>query len=461
MAWLEVRPYVYNRDWNDIDKAEGRFVASSYSVESGVDYDLTHRVEWAPSVANGTLGAPLDPYQEYTMVKNMGTDPVYLYHNVWSNWPNDPINIVILPGHWIEVVDLDTTTQPRIWVDSALYSSPMECEILQVGYQSWEEEEPEEYCDMWAVGHIPADGCGFKHFPEAGNWLTIASTITDADHWLADVAGVAVAYEEDVGVPTAGLFAFYNGVAWAEVVVASDPPLYGVWGFATDDYWAVGGDGTQAEIWHWNGVAWTQNHAPDQDTRIIYCVHGNSASNVYCAGGGSFIADYHGAAWTVHAISPDMEGWHFYGTWVSGTPNAYVCGGDQAWWGASGGNGVILVEAPPAGDIWQAFSLPQGCPTLRAMWGFADNDIWAVGDQGWILRYNGFNWTQVAEPAACGGNYDYRGVFGCYPYSVWAIGTSGTGDNVIIHWDGVAWTINHGPNADEMDLLGLKGVEVV
>jgi hypothetical protein len=66
MAWLNVRPYVYNRDWNDKDKAEGRFDAYSYNVESGVDFDLTHRVEWAPSVANGTLGAPLDPYQEYT-----------------------------------------------------------------------------------------------------------------------------------------------------------------------------------------------------------------------------------------------------------------------------------------------------------------------------------------------------------------------------------------------------------
>ncbi|MHA2064291.1 MAG: hypothetical protein ACXABY_07920, partial [Candidatus Thorarchaeota archaeon] len=171
MAWLAVRPYTFHRDWNDIDKFEGRFVNYSYNVDDLVqntDYDLTHRVEWAPSVANGTLGAPLDPYQNYTMVKNMGTDPVYLYHNVWSNWPNDPINIVILPGHWIEVVDLDTTTQPRIWVDSALYSSPMECEILQVGYQSWEEEEPEEYCDMWAVGHVGGAGAGFKHYPEAG-----------------------------------------------------------------------------------------------------------------------------------------------------------------------------------------------------------------------------------------------------------------------------------------------------
>jgi hypothetical protein len=468
MAWLDVRPYTFHRDWNDIEKTEGRFTGVGYAADAqATPYDLTHRVEWAPSVANGTLGNPLDPYQEYTMVKNMGTDPVYLYHNVWSNWPNDPINIVILPGHWVEVVDLDTTTQPRIWVDSALYSSPMECEVLQVGYQSWEEEEPEEYCDMWAVGHIPQDGCGFKHYPEAGNWLTIASTITDADHWLADVAGVdvadywAVGYETDVGVPIAGLVAQYGGVAWAEVAVADDPPFYGCWGFAANDYWAVGGTGAQGEIWHYNGVAWTAHTLPDQDARDIYCIHGSAAVLAYCAGEDAFIADWDNVVWTVHAVSPEMEGFHFYGTWNSATPNAWVCGGDAVWWGASGGNGIIMIEAPPSSGLWQSYSLPQGCPTLRAMWGFADNNIWAVGDQGWILHFNGFVWTQVAEPAELGGNYDYRGVFGCYPYSVWAIGTTQAGDNVIIHWDGVQWTVNHGPNADEMDLLGLKGVEVV
>jgi hypothetical protein len=100
---------------------------------------------------------------------------------------------------------------------------------------------------------------------------------------------------------------------------------------------------------------------------------------------------------------------------------------------------------------------------LRACWGFATNDVWAVGDQGTIIHWDGFNWLISNEPPELEGNYDYRGVFGCYPYSVWAIGTSGTGDNVIIHWDGIGpnWTVQHGPNADEMDLLGLKGVEVV
>ena len=474
MAWLVVKPYTKHRDWNDVDKFEGRFVTMTYVVDDGSPYDLTHRVEWAQPVATGNLGAPLDPYQEYTAIRNMGTDPVLLYHNTFSNWPNPAFSRVILPGHWIEVVDLDATTQPRLWVDSALYSSPMECEVLQIGYQYWEEQEPEEFCDMWAVGHDIDAGCTFKHYPEgAGIWATIASTITDEDHWLADVAGVAeddywaVGFETDQSAPSAGLFAFWNGTIWTEVAAGEedDPPQYGVWGFATDDYWSVGGlAAANWEIWHWNGISWTQSCVGDQDTRTLMCVHGNIPTHAYAAGLLGIIVEWDGLAWVTHPTGPEMEGWNYYGTWTSGTPNTWVCGGDAGafpnpWLSPSGGNGCIFTEVMPA--IWQSYTLPAGCPTLRAMWGFSDNDIWAVGDAGWILRFDGFNWIRIPEPAELQEAFDYRGVFGCYPYSVWAIGTTKSDDNVIIHWDGANWSVAHGPNIDEFDLYGLKGVEVV
>jgi len=111
--------------------------------------------------------------------------------------------------------------------------------------------------------------------------------------------------------------------------------------------------------------------------------------------------------------------------------------------------------------VWIEQTLPVETPTLRAIWGFSNSNIWAVGDRGTIIHWDGFVWMTWPEPDGLLGNYDYRGVFGCFPWQVWAIGTTGTGDNVIIEWDGVSWSIVHGPNADEMDLLGLKGVSLV
>ena len=470
MAILRVRPETKHRDREDVRKTHGKF--STYHYEAGeeeIEYDLTHRVEWAPFVANGTLGNPLDPYQEYTMVKNYGTVPVLLYHNTISNFPNPAFSRVILPGHWIEVVDLDTNTQPRIWVDSALYSSPAECEVLQVGYQYWEEEEPEEFCDLWAVGHIMGDGVLTKHYPELGVWANVANPITDVDHWLADVAGVdddyywAVGYVLDQGTPAAGLFAFWNGAVWAEVDPETQPPLYGVWGFAADDFWAVGGPfGGDGEIWHWNDIAWTQNCVPEPEYgNTYYCVHGDTPTNVFAGGTNESIVVYGGAGWVVDWGNPESE-ITWYGTWTSPLATSWVCGGTAPWIGTPGPMGAIYQRVGVGNWVPNLIEIPEP-PTLRAMWGFNDQDIWCVGDYQTILYWNGGPmWMQVPSPPELE-EYEihYRGVFGCWPWAVWAIGTDEfTGNNVIIFWNGAAWTVVHGPNLAEGDLLGLKGVWV-
>lgn len=470
MAILTVRPETVHRDWDDVKKFAGHpFEEYTYEAPTQDDpYGVIHRVEWAIPVATGPLGSPLDPVDRYIAVKNYSrTDTVLLYFDTVTN-QGDPLEIAILPGHWVEVVDLDVTTQPRIRTDPTLTSNSVECEILEVGYTIFEEEEPEIKCDMWAVGHIPAAGCGSKHYPEAGAWANVLNGLeATADHWLADVAGVdvtdywAVGYETDQGTPSAGLLMHWTGAAWAEEVVESDPPLYGDWGFSTSDYWAVGGLLT-GEIWHYNGIVWAQALDIGPDDRTFRCVHGWLPTDTYAAGDEGLIYWWNGAVW---APDPNqIETDHLYGVWSANPVDIWVVGGSaglnpgQSWWGASGGTGAIYRKI---GAVWTLQVIPPQTPCLRACWGFATNDTWAVGDQGTILHWDGFVWTAIPEPAELQGNYDYRGVFGCFPWSVWAIGTSQTGDNVIINWDGISWTVNHGPNADEMDLLGLKGVEIV
>jgi len=68
-------------------------------------------------------------------------------------------------------------------------------------------------------------------------------------------------------------------------------------------------------------------------------------------------------------------------------------------------------------------------------------------------------WVRIPEPDGLNGNYDYRGVFGCKPWAVWAVGTTGAGTHVTIFWNGLTWEIDDGPTV-EGDLLGLKGVWV-
>ena len=471
MARLSVKPETVHRDWDDVTKFRGNpFAAYSYGADDDEqEYDVIHRVEFAQPAANGAAGSPLDPVTLYLAVKNYGPHPVLLYFDNNLNI-GDPLEVTIPVGHWVEYVDLNPTTQPRIRVDNTLYSTPSECEILECGYTIWEEEEPEPDCDAWAVGHIPQDGGGTKHFPEAGVWATVANTLTDPEKevWLADVAGTAtndywaVGYKMEEGFPVEGFLAHWDDVDWTEEVTASDPPFYGDWGYEAGFYWAVGGLG-QGEIWNWNGAAWTQDLANEQDSRIFRAVHGIDAADTWAVGDygdpDALIFHHDGISWTPN---PNPIECNLYGVWANGSyasgNDVWVCGGSLGWWGASGGTGCVFRRAA---GVWIPAVLPPDTPTLRAIWGFSNSNIWAVGDQGTIIHWDGFVWMTWPEPDGLLGNYDYRGVFGCFPWQVWAIGTTGTGDNVIIEWDGVAWSIVHGPNADEMDLLGLKGVSLV
>src|SRR5688572_7478809 len=86
-----------------------------------------------------------------------------------------------------------------------------------------------------------------------------------------------------------------------------------------------------------------------------------------------------------------------------------------------GGGGDLGV--PPGGpgcsvDGWcWVDPLPQGNP-LRAVWGAAANDVWAVGDAGAIIHYDGSAWRAASSPVTA----NLNGVWGSAAHVVWAVG---------------------------------------
>jgi hypothetical protein len=92
-------------------------------------------------------------------------------------------------------------------------------------------------------------------------------------------------------------------------------------------------------------------------------------------------------------------------------------------------------QPPAAGcnqDGWcWAHPLPEG-NTLLAIWGAATADVWAVGERGAILHWDGRDWSPVASPS----HEFLRCVWGSGPSDVWA-----AGDRAVIHWDGNRWTM--------------------
>jgi hypothetical protein len=104
---------------------------------------------------------------------------------------------------------------------------------------------------------------------------------------------------------------------------------------------------------------------------------------------------------------------------------------DNAW--AVGAGGIILRHD---GIGWaQIPSGPEGGvdADLRDVWGSSGDDIWAVGTGGSALRWDGEVWQNQNEPAS----YSLNGVWGSAKDDVWAVGSGGT----ILHFDGSSWLV--------------------
>ena len=120
--------------------------------------------------------------------------------------------------------------------------------------------------------------------------------------------------------------------------------------------------------------------------------------------------------------------------------------------GDGGFVGRRLADATGPGE-W-SWCRPGPAVGLDAIWGAAGDDIWAVGDRGTILRWNGSTWitvTEVGSPAP-GDLHDVWGETAGSKYgpeSVWVVGDAG----VVRRFDGTAWRI-----ADAESRYSLRGV---
>jgi hypothetical protein len=69
---------------------------------------------------------------------------------------------------------------------------------------------------------------------------------------------------------------------------------------------------------------------------------------------------------------------------------------------------------------------------LNAVWGSDSANIFAVGNSGTIIRYDGTSWS----PVTSGTTADLYGIWGSDGANIFAVGKSGA----ILHYDGVSWS---------------------
>jgi hypothetical protein len=254
--------------------------------------------------------------------------------------------------------------------------------------------------------------------------------------WSCSSSGVApLAWLEDVwAAPGGGAWA----VGWSEgdteattvrctesgctaVPTGTDASLWGVWGSAPDDVWAVGAGHDESShygvLLHWDGSTWSS--ARSETTTWLGDVWGSAANDVWAVGGEGTVLRWDGRAW---GVVPAASTAHLRAVWGFSAADVWVAGDDPPT--------VLRWDGSSWSEVWDAGWLSQ----VNSFWGLSPDDIRLGDADGRIFHWDGSSWSVEYSPAEPYGSID--GICGPSRDDIWAVGSNG----LMLHWDGTAWT---------------------
>lgn len=266
---------------------------------------------------------------------------------------------------------------------------------------------------------------------------------------------------------------------WVHIESGTSANLRAVWGSGPADVWAVGdssvsGSGKCGTVLRWDGRSWRDVELPTRADRrecALRCVGGTGPDDVWVAGDQDQVLRWNGSAWssvqgpkatygrwTTCGTGPGGQLWLLgdYGSFSrwSGTAwiNERVLGRDESpfeagpyfrgtisglWTNATGAAWVVGTGMAAGtiarwdGRAWEkSFTSQQ---VLRAVWGAAPDNAWAVGQSVALLHWDGRGWTGLSSLGSH--NLALNAIWGSSASDVWVAGDHGA----VWHWDGTQW----------------------
>lgn len=244
----------------------------------------------------------------------------------------------------------------------------------------------------------------------------------DGERWITQESGTRFSTLRGVGgtgpadvwaVGPFGVAAHFDGSAWTLVETSVRNNLERVSAVAPDDVWAVGQGGA---VVHWDGTEWTRVEVGMIGG--LYDVWAD-ADTVWLAGGGGAFR-YDRATGSITDTLTDMS---FRAVHPMGTGAV-----------AGGLNGTLMRYD---GEGWVAQELREGVSVL-GLWA-GESSAWAIGYQsggpmgrgGALVGFDGESWTEEYS----GSTKYLRAIDGTDPNDLWAVGDDGT----VLRYDGVSW----------------------
>jgi len=259
--------------------------------------------------------------------------------------------------------------------------------------------------DLYAVGGEP----------DAGLMMNF-----DGSEWSAVDLGVDVpllnwvfgfSANDITAVGREGTIIHWDGAAWTVQTTPTVEDMWGVWGAAPDDLWAVGGRGReegQATLLHFDGTDWTDVALPTLERANVFAlfkVWGSSASNIYVVGQRGVVLHYDGSVWTEELVGASTD---LIAVWGTGPDRVVAVGGR--------GTGTVSVFD---GSEWRTESLAPN-PGLNGVWLDNNQVAHVVGTVGTlaVLDLETFELTRSIVPT----DRDFHAVFSATGNSITAVG---------------------------------------
>lgn len=254
-----------------------------------------------------------------------------------------------------------------------------------------------------------------------GNTLTAARTISASNASYAVVADLS----------TPAIAQVWDGVSWTTMPSSGLNRIQSFYIAAPGDVVAVG-SGAAHYYTDSSGTSW---HPMTGTVGTLTGVWGRSTSDMFAVANGVGGRIFHSSGTTWAAMTSNTTQ-SLSAVWGTAT-EVFVVG--------------IGVIDHYDGQTWTPMMLPAGNHSYNAVWGTANNNVYA-GSVGQIHHWDGSNWTVSVA------NLDFtvRSISGTGPNDITAVGTLGA----MVHFDGINWSPVRVPTTQSLAAVAVTPTRV-
>lgn len=205
--------------------------------------------------------------------------------------------------------------------------------------------------------------------------------------------------------------------------------LYAVWGTSANDVWAVGDAST---VLRYDGANWSKVNGPQSQINLSGVWRSDSGSNLWVTGDNGYLANWAEGSW--HEVSA-QEGEEYFTIWGRSASSFLLAGRVL---GLGKNPFIRAAEYSEENETWMTTDLWTGPSIIRGIWGPSVDMLWAVGDNGTILVSSSKDttWTPDQTAMKLTTNKNLYSIYGLSENDVWVVGESGT----ILRYKNQGWS---------------------